>query len=210
MDPAQYTPDAICRAMGRPAFVERGWSPVTLRLLLEPSFDPEVCVTLTGQAEAARLSVVALATMLSRQSAPCVLAAWRDEVAIPAPVFAQAVEGFVAALVADREREGRMVCLDGMPVAACLLIDSGLEQFACSPYRPEVSGFVSSLVRLAWVSCQVAGVRDALAACGRYVGLNLPREPVPPTPELFRVAILGTPDARAEFFGQVGPRTGRP
>jgi hypothetical protein len=206
MDPAQYTTDAICRSMGLPAFVEAGWSPGTLRLLLKPSFDPEVCVTLTGTSDAARLSVVALTEMLWRQPAPCALAAWRDQAAVPAPAFAQTLAGFAAALAADRQPEGRMVCLDGMPVTACLLSGAGLEQFACSPYRPEVSAFVSSLVQMAWESCRAAGVRNALAACGRYVGLDLPRDPAPRAPELWRVAVLGTPDARKEFFGVLQPR----
>jgi hypothetical protein len=206
MDVAQYTPDAICRSMGLAAFVEPCWSPVTFRLLLKPSFDPEVCITLSDTSGSARLSVVALAEMLWRQPALCALAAWREQVAVPAQAFGEAVAGFAAALAADRQAEGRMVCLDGMPVAACLLSDAGLEQFACSPYRPPVSAFVSSLVRLAWESCRSAGVRNALAACGRYVGLDLPREPVPPAPELFCVAVLGTPDARAELFGLLKPR----
>jgi hypothetical protein len=201
MDVSQYTPDAICRSMGLTAFVEPGWSPVTLRLLLKPSFDPEVCVTLTDSGEPARLSVVALSEMLGRQPAPCVLRAWREQVAMPSSAFGEAVAGFGAALAAERQTEGRMVCLDGMPVAGCLLSGAGLEQFACSPYRPAVSAFLSSLVQVAWESCRRAGVRNALAACGRYVGLDLPRESVPPVPELFRVAVLGMPEARAEYFG---------
>ncbi len=208
MDPAQYTPDAICRSMGLPAFVESGRSPPMLRLLLMPSFEPEVCVTLAGPAASARLSVVALAEMLWRQAAPCPLPAWLDQAALPAPVFAQALAGFGAALAADCQPDGRMVCLDGMPIAACLLTGAGPEQFSCSPYRPAVSAFVSSLVRLAWESCPAAGVRNALAACGRYVRLDLPRVPAPSVPELFRVAVLGTPDARTEFFGLLPPRGG--
>lgn len=203
MDPAQYTPDVICRAMGLPAFVERDLSPVAIRLLLMPSFDPEVCVTFTCLAGDARLSVVALAEMLWRQSAPRALPAWREQVAVPAPLLAQAVVNFVGALTEDRLPKGRMVCLDGMPIAASLLSSAGLEQFACSPYRPAVSAFVSSLIRVAWESCIGAGVRNALAACSRYVGLDFPREPVPLAPELFRVAVLGTPEGRAEFFGSL-------
>lgn len=201
MNPTQYTPDAICCSMGLPAFVEPGWSPLALRLLLTPSFDREVCITITGRPrEAARLSVVALAEKLWLQPAPCALAAWRDHVEVPASVFAQAVAGFAEALTADRQSKGRMVSLDGMPVVACLLSDVGLEQFACNPYRPAVSAFVASLIRIAWEACQQAGVRNELAACGRYVALDLPLETVPPVPELFRLAVVGTPDAREEYF----------
>ncbi len=206
MNPAHYTPDAICHSMGLPAFIEPEWSPPTLRLLLKPSFDPEVCITLAGPADNAQLSVVALTEMLWRQPGLCVLAARRERADLPAPLFDQAIAGFDGALAADRLSDERMMCLDGMPVAACLLTGVGLEQFACSPYRPEVSEFVASLTLMAWENCRTAGVRNALAACGRYVGLDLPQEPVPPTPELACVAVIGTPDARAEFFGQLQQR----
>jgi hypothetical protein len=206
MNPAQYTDEAICRSMGLAAFVEPAWSPPTLRLLLKPSFDPEVCATLIAPAESARLSAVVLAEMLWRQPFPRVLPAWREQAALSATVFAGIAARFASALAADRQPEDRVVCLDGMPVAACLLSSTGLEQFGCSPYRREVSAFVSSLVRVAWESCRTPWVREGLAACGRYVGLDFPREPVPPAPQRLRMAVLGTPDARADFFGRLQSR----
>ena len=59
-----YTADAICQAMGLPGFVEESWTQCdgpTLRLLLKPSFHPELCLTLFREKESTRLSVVALA-----------------------------------------------------------------------------------------------------------------------------------------------------
>src|SRR5436305_14108874 len=116
MDLKQYPPDVICRSMGLPAFVEPGWSSPTLRLLLKPSFDPEVCLTLTGGADA-RLSEVALAEMLWRQPAPCALPTWSEQVTAPASMISELVADFGAALAAERDPKGRMVCVDGMPVA---------------------------------------------------------------------------------------------
>jgi hypothetical protein len=99
-----------------------------------------------------------------------------------------------------------MVCIDGMPVNCCLLDNAGIRQFGCSPYRPAVSAFVTSVIHAAWHSCENAGVRNALADCGKYVGLELPREPEAAPPKMFRIAVLGTPDNRAAFFEELQKR----
>ena len=204
MDLKQYTPDAICRSMGMPGFVEPGWSPPTLRILLMPSFDPEVCLTLTGGVDA-RLSVVALAEMLWRQPVPRSLPTWSEQVTVPMSVVSELTTDFDAALIAERDAKGHMVCADGMPVA-CLLKSEDLEEFACNPYRPPVTRFVSSFIRAAWQSCRDAGVRNSLAVCGRYVGLALPVDTQLPAPDLARIMVLGTPEERANYFGQLQER----
>lgn len=203
---SQYTADRICNAMGLPALVDRGLPLPVLRLLLMPSFDPEVCITLTGPAENACLSVVALTESLWQQSAPYRLSAWNERVEVPPSAIAEIFADFAVALAADREPTGRMVSIDGMPVEGCRVTSAGVERIACHPYRPEVSGFVSKLIRLAWESCSGAGVRNRLAACARYVGANFPQEAPPPPEERSRVLILGTPDDRAELLEQLGRR----
>jgi hypothetical protein len=203
----QYTNDAICRAMGRPAFVEPAWSPRTLRLLLKPSFHSEVCVTIA--VNDCGMSVVAFAEGFGRQSVPCELPTFREHGLLAASVVEQLVANFNAALAADRNREGRMVCIDGMGVACCLVDPNGVEQFSCHPYRPEVARFVSSCIQAAWQECRNPGVRNALAACGDYVGLKLPRDPEVVPPKLFRIGVLGTPHDRADFLKQLHERTGR-
>lgn len=194
----QYTDDAICRSMGLPAFIEPDWSPLVLRLLLKPSFHPEVCVTLAG-ADAV-LSVVALVESLWSQSIPCELPTFRERSLVAPQLAHQLYSGFSTAFEADRDPEGRMVCVDGMPLTCCLLDSAGMRQFACNPYRPAASAFVASLIHAAWQACSGAGVRNALANCGKYVRLELPREPEVAPPKMFRIAVLGTTDNRADFF----------
>lgn len=203
---AQYTADAICYAMGLPAFVERGLPLPALRLLLMPSFDPEVCITLTGGAGTAHLSVVALTESLWRQPALLRLSGWRERVEITTSAFTESLADFAAAVAADREETGRMVCIDGMPVEGCHITSGGVERIACHPYRPAVSGFVSKLIRLAWESCSGAGVRNGLAACARYVGASFPQEALAPVVERSRVLILGTSEDRADLLEQLGKR----
>jgi len=56
-----YTADAICQSMGL-RFIEHSWAQAetpTLRVVLTPSFHPELCITLSRTADAVRLSVVA-------------------------------------------------------------------------------------------------------------------------------------------------------
>lgn len=203
---SEYTADRICNAMGLPAFVDRGLPLPVLRLLLMPSFEPEVCITLTGPAENACLSVAALTESLWQQPAPCRLSAWNERIEVPASAVAEIYANFAVALAADREATGRMVTLDGMPVEGCRLTSAGVERIACHPYRPEVSAFVSKLIRLAWESCSGAGVRNGLAACAGYVGANFPMEALPLPEQRSRVLILGTPDNRAELLEQLGRR----
>lgn len=205
----QYTADAICNAMGLPAFIERGLPLPALRLLLMPSFEPEVCITLTGAAGDARMSVIALTESFWRQPAPCRLSAWRELTEVSASAIADSLADFAAALAATREEAGRMVCIDGMPVEGCHMIETGVERIACHPYRPAVSGFVSKLIRLAWESCSGAGVRNGLAACARYVGTNFPLAELEPAVERSRVLILGNADDRADLLEQLA-RHGEP
>jgi hypothetical protein len=203
---SQYTADAICRSMGLDAFEPVGLSCV--RLLLKPSFHPEVCVTVAEPADPARarLSVVALTEMLWRQQAPRRLPELREEVGVPAEVFAEAAAGFAAAF-ADRDRDGRRVCLDGMGVECCRSIGE-VERFAEHAHRPAVSAFVGRLVWWAWVACRVPGVRNALAECARYLGAEYPRQADPERPPARRLLVLGTPEARAGYFEVLRSRGG--
>ena len=111
-------------------------------------------------------------------------------------------------VAADRETTGRMICMDGMSVNGCLVTEAGVDRIACHPYRSAVSGFVSHLIRLAWESCSGAGVRKGLAACARYVDLNLPREVHPPFVERSRLLILGALEDRADLLQRLGKHGG--
>ncbi len=200
----QYTADAICRAMGLPSFIDRALPLPALRLVLKPSFDTELCLTLSSAGDGAQLSVIALAEAFGQQPGPCRLPAWKESTTITATAFAECLVDFAAAVAADRETTGRMVCMDGMSMDGCLITEAGVERLACPTYRPAVSRFVSQLIRLAWESCSGAGVRNRLAACARYVGVEYPREALPPFAARSRVLILGASEDRADLLQQLG------
>lgn len=204
MQSEQYTSDAICRSMGLCSFIDPSWSCPTLRVLFKPSFHPEVCITLARLPESSWLSVVALTEMLWRQPSPCRLLEVSEEAGLSLADFDLIRADFEAA-VDDRDRHGRSVVLDGMNVESCYAVDRGLRQFAENvySYRPAVRAFVSRLINRAWECCQLAQMRNALAACARYVGDDYPSEPEPPVAPGTRILVLGTPENRAEFFQQL-------
>lgn len=207
MQLSAYTPDAICQSMGLPGFIEKKWPAPTLRLLLKPSFHPEVCLTLSQSAKT-RLSVIAFEQSLWKQPAPCALATWREENSVADETFARLVTAFHAGWAAEKHLEGRMVCLDGMPICACLSHANDSLQLDTHPYRPEVRGFVSSFIALAAECCRYSRVRNALADCGDYVGLKLQRSSLPPSQPLYRIAVLGDSEERADYLRQLPTRDG--
>jgi hypothetical protein len=122
---------------------------------------------------------------------------------IPAELFDKLLPQFAAALAADRDPHGRLVTLDGMPIACCLVTSDGVEQFATSPYRPAVSSLVSHAIGLAWNSCSNSRVRNALAACARYVDDEFRHEALPPQPDPSRILIVGHSEDRTDLLRQL-------
>jgi hypothetical protein len=49
-------------------------------------------------------------------------------------------------------------------------------------------------------------VRNALAHCGKYVGLELPHEQEIAPAELFRIAVFGPPDDRSSILEELEAR----
>ncbi|MFO0848197.1 MAG: hypothetical protein U0871_06540 [Gemmataceae bacterium] len=195
----QYTADVICRSMGLGAFEPIGQP--AIRILLLPSFHPEVCITLS-EADAparGRLSVVALTQMCWRQEVPRRLPDVREEVSLPAAWIGEVTAAFEAARTSRVEQE-RRVCVDGMGVECCRLAADGVERFADHVYRPAVAAFIGRLVWEARVACRVPGVRNALADCGWYLGASYPHESDPHQSPARRVLVLGTPDDRADYL----------
>ncbi len=182
-------------------FDEPGLSLPTLRVLFNPSFSPEVCITLCG--EGSSLSVVAGAEMFSHQLYPCAMGTYRERVSIHAEIATQMIADFDAVLAANRDEVGRMVCIaDGMPCVLVLAKETGTDRLECHAFSLAEELFLSTLIRFSWESCHNVGVRNALADCASYVGLKLACEIVTPMPKLFRIAVVGTPDAKVDLLRQ--------
>jgi hypothetical protein len=186
-----YNPDSICWALGvgplDPAPVSTGW---VLRVLLQPSFHAEVCVTITADAPSCSAEVVVPTERVSI-AGPLPQFVWRATTEL-ATDFATDLP---LALMSPPEREHLMI--DGMSFAAVLRTPTD---------NYEVRGGVSLLDEAGrWIREQLVavhariddpGCRRGLACAGIYVGLALACPESTSPPSSVRVAVLGPTDER--------------
>ena len=197
-----YTADAICQSMGL-RFIEHSWAQAetpTLRVVLTPSFHPELCITLSRTADAVRLSVVALTRQFWSQGSGVVLPTECEEAHLSSKDFDEVLALF-AGVRAGFDTQGRYVCVDGMGSMACLVSRAGTQRFEAhvSEHRP-AGQLVVRLIELAWNACRQPRVRNALAQVARYLSIEYPVEEVPPQPATTPLAVLGTPEGRHDYF----------
>jgi len=168
-----------------------------LRMFLDPSFHAKAGITLVETNDGAFVSAVVWEPVAG---VPGNVSTVHADACLPRSVFADAATGFSAAFDAEQS-EPTKLCVDGMPISCRLNGTDGSHQIACQPYRPAVSAFVAALIENVWTAFHNAAiVRNALADCGRYVGLELPRTTAS-NPS--RIAIFGTPDERASLTRQL-------
>jgi hypothetical protein len=190
-----YTDDAICSAMGLGPFKQVDAQP-QIRLMLRPSFHPEVFIAL----EPTKLRAVGLLSMLWRQEFPCRIPDFSETVDSSEHMFHEIAALFrVAFDEYNRTDQRKYITLDGMPVSA-LLIEGGITHEIHSHPRNEISRFVGALIRHAHALTQSVHLRNRIAECSRYNGEEIPIEPEPPPRNMTNIVVLGDPDARAEFF----------
>jgi hypothetical protein len=196
----RYTSDEICQAVGLPEFVDREWSIGTLRVLLRPSFHPEVCITVSRPNE---ISVAAAGEMVRRQSVTGTVASYRESMVVSDAFISGLEEKYKSAVKAHQNPEGRVVRLDGMSIHCVYEHEAGLLEFKDHPYREESKSFVRELLQIVWDATVQVGVKNRLADCARYVSLTLPKFEASPQPPLYRVAVIGGPDERAEVLDDI-------
>jgi hypothetical protein len=202
----EYTADAICWAMGLPGFVEQAWMQEvdpTLRVVLTPSFHPELCITLAHSSNGALLSTVVLLEQLWAQRSSVHLPHEREQVSISTAVLDE-VLGLFAAAHASFDSQKRCVCVDGMGSESCLVSRAGTQKLDSNILSDTaVRQFVARLLHVAWNSCCQLRVRNALAQAARYIEMEFPMQIAPPQPHVTRLAVLGTPEERHDFFKQL-------
>ncbi|MBI3097583.1 MAG: hypothetical protein HYY93_04960 [Planctomycetes bacterium] len=217
MNSEDYTADYICRAMGLASFVEDSWNrdgAERLRILLMPSFDPEVCITLFQLGEIARMSVVVPVEMIWHAPYPVVLTTLHDEIDLP---IAEC-KGMLAAFGRVQENINttpRQFCLDGMPVETARVEGGSERRFSRgNPGNPGPveREYLATLLRFAWDKCRSLRVKNALSRVARYVDVDLPRSQEPPAPPLTNLLVLGTEGEKQSFLqrllGPPGPPGG--
>lgn len=188
---------AICAAMGVGTFAAVD-AILTIRLLLMPSFDPEVCVTVTPS----RIEVVALGSMFKREPATGGLPKLTESAAISNEQYDAAV-AFFSHAVAEHAVKAKMMTLDGMLVSAFYKSDEGRASFAGHPDGPLEAAFVVYMLEIAHSSMSGAPLKNSIARCGRYLDRLFAVETEPELQQMTNILIVGTPEERAAYFEQL-------
>ena len=202
----KYTPDAICQALGLTALIEPECAEsnsLVMRLLLKPSFHPEICITISRGLEVTDLTVLAASSQfwpLVRDGRMSVsLNTYQETERLGLPILDEFVPDFLSVFEKVSAIE-RWVYVDGMGVNAVLSSGQRIVQFGAHASIPALSRFISRVISVSWRSCKAPHVRNGLADAARYVGTNYAKEVIPQAPTKTRLLILGTPDDRTELL----------
>jgi hypothetical protein len=189
--------------MNLSGFVEPSWmqhETPTLRVVLKPSFHPELCITVGSTANAAMLSVVALAEQFWARRGEVYLPSDREQVQLSASVFEEVLALFDEAHRALDPYRRHVFC-DGMGSEACLVSRAGTRRLIAHVSAQRAADrFIARLIELAWSDCHQPRVLNALAQAAWYLNVKYPLRDVPPVPPVTRLAILGTAQDRHEYF----------
>jgi hypothetical protein len=199
-----YTADALCRAMALPGFRDEqalSQGGEGLRLLLMPSFHPEVCITVVGGRDSA-VEVRALGQMFWNMGVPSHHPPlYVDSVKIP-PATAAALDSDIRSAAASAEnRKDLYVTIDGMGTTGILRTSEGTTvEFEANvgtskAFRERVGNFLRGIhVLLPSGRC-----RDAVADAGHYVDLELCIGDLPPDPNVSNILLLGSADDKNDL-----------
>ncbi len=196
----QYTADAICHSMCIGPLVDPSWQSdlIAIRLLLKPSFHPEACITISKSGGGASLSVAVLADMLWQQAYPCRLPAYHEETEFTANDFTRLA--YHHHEVVTNPDAQHTACLDGIGMDCAWTTGSGHKQISSHVVASVLCKFVAEMIDQAWRTCTNSGVRNGLAECARYIGVEYPLDPVLPKPKLFRIGVFGTAENVDDYF----------
>lgn len=194
----EYTAEAICKCMGIPSFeADPACTNATeaIRLLLKPSFHPEVCLTFVN----GKVSVVCARFMIWRQFEPSPMVTDRAEGAVPAAAFTELRSSMVPV-----SRPGAVpgIIIDGMP-SELLHFQQGsvvLRVGGNAGGKGDFSAFVTLAIVAAWEHISSSYCRNALAAAAEYVGKSLPREQESPRKPTIETMVLGPKEDREQLL----------
>src|SRR5580698_449531 len=200
MNPKDYTADSICRAVGLGQFIDCTWSKTetaAIRIVGKPSFHPEVVITLTKIKSDVLISIVAAKSQFW-STYPQPIELFADQFSSDDLTFSQFFQQFDAAS-AEAKRPNKSICLDGMGIEACSVLNSKIERFeAHVAVNKSAYEFTARLVKYAWELCGIMEVKNGLSHVAGYVGLIFPELQLvnSPSKPRVRVLVLGTPEER--------------
>lgn len=202
---ANYTSENICRALGLGGFAN-DWqlaeADQCIRVLLKPSFDREVCISVLCQAGTVSVSVVAAVSQIWLQDWPIPQLTQVDqEVGM---LSEQHYTRFVSLLnlAAESTQASQVVVLDGMQAHSVLRAGHegqlNLDQNVGG--NASYEAFVAEAIGQAHSVLGRPSIRNALAAAGRYVGLRISLEVVSPAKDVVHTLVLGNKEETAQLL----------
>lgn len=198
MRTGQYTAEAICKCMGLPSFEADPactGAVEAIRLLLKPSFHPEICLTFVG----GNVLVVCARSMIWRQSEPSPTLTDRAEGVIGPEAFRDLVSSVVPV-----SHPGAVpgISIDGMP-SELLHFQRGSVELRVggnAGRQGDFSAFVALAIVTAWKRVPDPYCRNALAEAAEYVNMRLPREHEPPRKPSLQTMVLGPKEDREQLL----------
>lgn len=214
MQSANYTSPNIARALGLGGFENDAVlasAEKALRLLLLPSFHPELCLSFVTRLNERMLHVVTADEQVWRQACPSPQPTGTSEAT--AAIASSEFDRLTASLRdAVSVQSARVVVLDGMRAHTILRVDQQRDVDLSENVgrRGEYAAFVATAIQLAWGVVEHPVVRNALRDAGSYVGLTLPEQPVPAPKPRVRTVVLGPEDVAAQLLGSLKRTHGGP
>jgi hypothetical protein len=205
MQTENYTSENICRSLGMDGFANDrhlAKADEAVRLLLKPSFHPEVCVSFIRNGYDVSLYVEAARTQIWHQNWPT-----------PQPTQKNTATGLCSlddfetlvdmlCRAANPHASPRFCVIDGMLAHSILRRErEGLVNInANAAYESHYTTFIAKAIGIAWYGVSVPIVRNALRLAGGYVKVDLPEENIPPSKPVVRTVVLGSEDGIAEIL----------
>lgn len=202
-----YTAEAICKSLGLPSFDQDPaclQAAAALRLLLKPSFHPEICLTFLD----GKVSVVSARFMIWRQFEPSPMLTDRAEGALTDEAFA-ALLASTTPVAKPGDIPG--IVIDGMPVELLCFRGGALALKAGGNASGEGdhATFVGSAITTAWECISNSHCRNSLVDAAEYVGKKLPRDPELPRKPTVETMILGAEEDRMKVLDALRRLQGR-
>ena len=177
MNLEDYTPGTICRSLGLGEFQtiwKRGLPTQELKVLLCPSFHPELCLVFWEEDRQTQVRATCAQSQIWALPSLASVATATNTGSFSEPTLPQLEQTFREALV-QPDRRG-VVTLDGMSVHIVWRnFDSRLVVEGVNPSADDALGaFVSTAIKLAFNALSDSACRDGLANAGLYAGLKLP------------------------------------
>lgn len=193
-----YTAELICKCMGLPSFEQDPActsADEAVRLLLKPSFHPEICLTFAD----GLVSVVSARSMIWHQFEPSPILTDRAEGNLSPASFTKLLDSMVPVA-----RPGAVpgIMIDGMPSELLRFRQGALELKVGgnAGVKGDFSAFVALALTTAWGCISSPHCRNSLAEAAHYVGMKLAREQEPTRKPTIETMILGPQEDRAQLL----------